>query len=99
MKITDYSSIVDEIENIGWEKLLSVNHNFTEIKFKMYDALNRQHVLNVTIMNSIPEFSAEYPRNINYKWQEVTTVLYTLNKLQEMKYHYYDYVFFCRVAH
>ncbi len=72
MDITNYSSIVDEIETIGWEKLVSVNHNFTEIRLKTYDSVQRQHVLNVKFINKVPEFSAEYPRNINYEWREVT---------------------------
>nr|SVE73258.1 EOG090X0G12 [Ceriodaphnia reticulata] len=85
MEIADYSNIVDEIETIGWEKLLSVNHNFTEIRLKMYDSVSRQHVLNVKFTKSVPEFSAEYPRNINYEWREGST-------LKEM------YTVFCQAA-
>lgn len=71
VKDTDYSKILDEIEKIGWEKLSSVNHDFTEIKLKMYDSMNRQHILNVKLVSSVPEFSAEYPCSINFEWHEV----------------------------
>nr|SVE75456.1 EOG090X0G12 [Daphnia dolichocephala] len=75
MVTTDYSSILAEIDIIGWEKLASVNHDFTELKLKMYDSLNYQHILNVKFGNLVPDFSAEYPRNINFEWHEGTSTL------------------------
>nr|SVE76088.1 EOG090X0G12 [Daphnia hispanica] len=84
--VTDYSTILAEIDIIGWEKLSVVNHNFTELKLKMYDSLNHQHILNVKFSNSVPDFSAEYPRNVNFEWQEGTS------SLSEM------YTLFCQAA-
>lgn len=70
---TNYSKVLAEIDAIGWEKLSSVNHDFTELKLKMYDSLNHQHILNVKFNNNVPEFFTEYPRNVNIEWQEVFT--------------------------
>nr|SVE92091.1 EOG090X0G12 [Daphnia sinensis] len=72
---TNYSKVLAEIDAIGWEKLFSVNHDFTELKLKMYDSLNHQHILNVKFNNNVPEFSAEYPRIVNIEWQEDSSTL------------------------
>lgn len=66
---------MDEIDQIGWKNLFSVNHDFTEIKLKMYDSVKRQHILNVKLISSVPEFSAEYPCPINFQWHEVLIYL------------------------
>nr|SVE70749.1 EOG090X0G12 [Daphnia similis]SVE71378.1 EOG090X0G12 [Daphnia similis]SVE72010.1 EOG090X0G12 [Daphnia similis]SVE72637.1 EOG090X0G12 [Daphnia similis] len=83
---TNYSKVLAEIDAIGWEKLSSVNHDFTELKLKMYDSLHHQHILNVKFNNNVPEFSTEYPRKVNIEWQE------DINTLSEL------YSLFCQEA-
>nr|SVE82793.1 EOG090X0G12 [Daphnia magna] len=89
---TNYSKVLAEIDAIGWEKLSSVNHDFTELKLKMYDSLNHQHILNVKFNNNVPEFFTEYPRNVNIEWQEDTSTLSEMYSLfcQEAE-HYQDF--------
>nr|SVE78563.1 EOG090X0G12 [Daphnia lumholtzi] len=72
---TNYSKVLTEIDAIGWEKLFSVNHDFTELKLKLYDSLNQQHILNIKFNNNVPEFSAEFPRTVNIEWQEDSSTL------------------------
>ena len=66
--MTDYFEILNEIEQIGWGKLESVNSNFTELKFKMFDSADRQHVLNVKLSSGgIPEFTTVYPNPFTHQ--------------------------------
>ncbi|XP_046460014.1 E3 ubiquitin-protein ligase FANCL-like [Daphnia pulex] len=92
LRAVDYSNILDEIDKIGWEKLSSVNHDFTEIRLKMYDSLNREHILNVKFNNDLPEFSTEFPRIINFEWHESTSTLIEMyNIFCEETEHYQDF--------
>lgn len=73
--LTNYSNILNEIEEIGWEKLYCVNFNFTEIKLKMFDSKRNQHILTIKLNGSIPELFAEYPCHLNYEWHKVILYL------------------------
>nr|SVE94567.1 EOG090X0G12 [Simocephalus serrulatus] len=88
---TDYSKILDEIDRIGWDKLSSVNHDFTEIKLKMYDSMNRQHILNVKLNSSVPEFSAEYPCLTNFQWHEGRTIKEIYNLFCDEAEHFQEF--------
>jgi hypothetical protein len=59
--------ILNEIEQIGWEKLESVNSNFTELKFKMFDSSDRQHILYVKLSSGVPEFITDYPKPFTHR--------------------------------
>nr|SVE92719.1 EOG090X0G12 [Megafenestra aurita] len=72
--LTNYSNILNEIEEIGWEKLYCVNFNFTEIKLKMFDSKRNQHILTIKLNGSIPELFAEYPCHLNYEWHKDSTL-------------------------
>ena len=58
----DYLEILTEIESIGWDKLESINSTFTELKLKMCDSADRQHILTIKLGGNTPEFIAEFPR-------------------------------------
>nr|SVE70128.1 EOG090X0G12 [Eubosmina coregoni] len=58
----DYLGILTEIESIGWDKLESINSTFTELKLKMCDSADRQHILTIKLGGNTPEFIAEFPR-------------------------------------
>lgn len=79
LSVTNYSDIVDEVDAIGWEKLASINHDFTVIKIKMFDTMNREHILCVKFTGKEPEFTAEYPRSVNYEWHEVYILVYHIH--------------------
>ena len=69
--VIDYTKIVHEIEQVGWDKLFHVNHDFSEMKLKMIDSSKCEHILSVKLTNTIPEVSAEYPRNVVCEWAKV----------------------------
>ena len=71
----NYSSVLDEIDKIGWQKLISVNHDFTEMKLKMQDSLNHEHILKVKLNNGLPEFSTDFPRSMTFEWHEVIMII------------------------
>lgn len=70
-KCSNYSEILKEIELIGWDNLLSVNQDFTELKLRVRDVTDREHVLSVKLAGPIPQFTADYPKEVLYEWREV----------------------------
>lgn len=68
---TSYSKILNEIEQIGWDKLTHVNNDFTEVKLKVHDSMNREHILSVKLTSNFPEISADFPKMVIYEWNEV----------------------------
>nr|SVE76714.1 EOG090X0G12 [Daphnia longispina] len=81
LKLLNYSSVLDEIDKIGWQKLLSVNHDFTEMKLKMHDSLNHEHILKVKLNSGLPEFSTDFPRSMTFEWHENIS---TLNEMYNL---------------
>nr|SVE93948.1 EOG090X0G12 [Scapholeberis mucronata] len=71
---TSYSKILNEIEQIGWDKLTHVNNDFTEVKLKVHDSLNREHILSVKLTSNVPEISADFPKGVIYEWNENSTL-------------------------
>nr|SVE93325.1 EOG090X0G12 [Moina brachiata] len=68
------AKILDQIEHIGWDKLVGVSSDFSEISLQALDKANRQHVLNVKLKSGNLEFIADFPLSFAFTWDEDKTV-------------------------
>lgn len=73
------AKILDQIEHIGWDKLVGVSSDFSEISLQALDKANRQHVLNVKLKSGSLEFIADFPLSFAFTWDEVfhLSLIYT----------------------
>lgn len=70
-EITQSAKILEQIDNVGWDKLLGVNSDFSEINLQATDKASRQHVLNVKLKKDSLEFFADFPLPFAITWDDV----------------------------
>lgn len=67
----DYSSVIKDIDSIGWKNLCSINSSFSEIKLKSFDSCQREHILSVKLCNSTNfQIHTDFPGNVEF-WKMV----------------------------
>ncbi|KAG9288637.1 hypothetical protein G9A89_006738 [Geosiphon pyriformis] len=82
-----YSTVMAELDSIGWDKLESIDHSFKEIYLKLSDSSGRQHSVNISLPFSYPKsppiIRVDLPKSIsvppsrNIKFRNVVTYLLT----------------------
>ncbi|CAH2253541.1 E3 ubiquitin- ligase FANCL [Pelobates cultripes] len=89
-----YSCLVKDIEDLGWDKLLFVDTDFSTISLKIEDSCGREHLiklkLNAKYPNEAPDCSIELPVPFAISWTPKNTlkniydqVLATLESLKD----------------
>ncbi|XP_063774276.1 E3 ubiquitin-protein ligase FANCL isoform X1 [Pseudophryne corroboree] len=89
-----YSLLVKDIENLGWDKLLFVDNEFSTIKLKIEDSSGREHVillrLGARYPYKAPDCSVDLPVPFSISWtpqsnlQDIyNQVLLTLESLKD----------------
>ncbi|KAM5142861.1 E3 ubiquitin-protein ligase FANCL isoform 1-T1 [Callospermophilus lateralis] len=67
-----YSSLIEEIGTLGWDKLVSVDSCFSTIKLKAEDASGREHLITVKLKAKYPSESpdcfVDFPVPFSVSW-------------------------------
>ncbi|XP_018595648.1 E3 ubiquitin-protein ligase FANCL isoform X3 [Scleropages formosus] len=67
-----YSTLISELESLGWDKLLSIDTQFSTLKLRANDRSGRLHVLTVHLKpkypTEAPECSADLPVPLIITW-------------------------------
>ncbi|KAG8583807.1 hypothetical protein GDO81_008557 [Engystomops pustulosus] len=73
-----YSSLVKDIETLGWDKLLFVDNEFSTIKLKMEDSSGRDHVVVVRLgagyPYKAPDCCVDLPVAFSISWTPQTNI-------------------------
>lgn len=87
-KSTAFSSncaqLISELENIGWEKVVSVDADFQSFQIKYTDAKQRQHIMKIKLhpQNSrhAPTIAVDLPAEFDVVWTPSSTLLDVFNQ-------------------
>ncbi|XP_068183580.1 E3 ubiquitin-protein ligase FANCL isoform X2 [Antennarius striatus] len=73
-----YSQLIDEMETLGWSKLLFIDADFRTLKLKAEDSSGREHGLTVKLKSKhpteAPECSANLPVPLVISWTPQSTL-------------------------
>ncbi|XP_028398537.1 E3 ubiquitin-protein ligase FANCL-like [Dendronephthya gigantea] len=71
LPLDTYSLLTNELEHIGWDKLVFINESFDVIKLRTSDTKGREHILTVHIPSKypqvVPKCTADVPATFHFK--------------------------------
>lgn len=82
-----HRSVYLEIEEIGWEHLLSLDEGLTYLRFRILDKQGRVHLLEIHLNElypkCLPSISADVPYIFNLKWSRYSRLKDVLLQFRE----------------
>lgn len=80
----DCAQLISELENIGWERVLSVNADFQSFQVKYEDLKRRQHVMQIKLHSQHPRqapmITVDLPAKFDVVWTASSTLLDVFNQ-------------------
>uniref|UniRef100_F6XYY6 FA complementation group L n=2 Tax=Equus caballus TaxID=9796 RepID=F6XYY6_HORSE len=74
-----YSSLIEEIETLGWDKLVYVDTSFSTIKLKAEDASGREHLITLKLKAKYPAESpdcfVDLPVSFSVSWTPQSSLI------------------------
>lgn len=78
------AQLISELENIGWEKVVSVNADFQSFQIKFVDLKQRQHVMQIKLHSQhprqAPTIIVDLPVKFDIVWTASSTLLDVFNQ-------------------
>ena len=73
-----YQHLIEQIEMLGWEKLVYINDSFQELHLSAKDRNNRSHLLKIQLNSRHPDVGpeclADFPQAFSVAWTSTTTL-------------------------
>ncbi|XP_041353339.1 E3 ubiquitin-protein ligase FANCL-like isoform X2 [Gigantopelta aegis] len=89
------SQLISEIENIGWDKLLSVDSTFQNISLQLRDKAERSHIIKIRLSSKhpadAPVISTNLPNKFDFHWNSKSTLRHVVDQFQEVISKYLDF--------
>ncbi|MBN3304823.1 FANCL ligase, partial [Amia calva] len=75
-----YTQLIKEIECLGWDKLVSIDTEFSTLKLKAEDTSGREHLITVKLKAKHPaeppDFSADFPIPLVIGWTCLSSLIH-----------------------
>lgn len=75
-----YLQLIDEIESLGWDKLVYIDTEFSTIKLKAEDSSSREHLITIKLKSKYPveapDYLVDFPVPFTVPWTAQGTLTY-----------------------